>query len=176
MTTRINKSIAEDAATSLLMDAKVKLDGYKKELDDYLEKVIIKSIPKHIFDFYNSLSNSEKNFIRDSDAWYVKVAGTNYLTHTSKKYPTESSYTQYINIKEEEDKRKVDFLAKRYFSFEKEFNDTFAETVNTLVKLSSYKRVSEIFPEALPHLPKYENQKMMVSIDSVRDKIKEISL
>ena len=178
MSYRINKENAAEIADKLLNTAIVKKEALKRELDGLLISLIKEEIPEMVKELYKDPLYNK--YMRSINSWYVyystdrSTKGTYWFT--SKLDLPYKDGNNAFTIKGKEDAVRVEKMVRYLSDFEAEIKSTKAEIISTLLKLGTYKRISEDFSEASKFLPVKENTQVMINIENTVSKIKKLSL
>ena len=163
MSNRITKYTAEKAANKLRdFYFNEKIDATKKSLDDFINALVDKYVPKPVLDMFDENPNlfEKKNtisFYNDNEQSYwsrTKYLNMNPLRALPNK-PLSINDDDWAVLKEKI--KELDELNVKAYNYVK-------EVTSALTTLGTYSKISENFPEALPY----------INVDSVNDKYEKI--
>lgn len=162
---RITKSIAEQTAKSLIEAKRKELESKKQDVKNFLTPIVKAKIPKEILSSYSNFPDyfSTYNYVR------LVGNGFNYRNfNINEKLPlTKSEFNP-----DEKQAKKLSELVNKYDDFRDKLNKLETELINAIFNLKTYKSVEENFPEAFLLLPKIENNKVMINLSDIRNKLK----
>jgi hypothetical protein len=169
MSTRINKTIAEEVSSKMLNKLFIKKLTAKENVENFIGNLLIDRLPKEILACFRD--NNLKKFVRTSSSFRVYYHSDYYWISFKNRYPstdeeklilTHDEGIKFHKLREEEE----DLKTKYKYLFE--------ETVGLLMKLQTYNKIKQEFPEAAEHLPERLNTSLMINIEDTRKKINEI--
>lgn len=164
---KITKLIAESIADKLLETADSKIDSIKKSIDDYVSGKIFGRTPAKIIECFND--KALRRFICTSS--YIGIAGPGL--HYSLNLKQELPYSGDRLVLNENEARELELMTRIKKDLIDERRKVFDEIVLTLMKLSTFNRVREQFPEAGELLPNV-NTKIALNIDNVRNNLNSL--
>lgn len=150
MSTKISKQRAYDIAKQMSNSAiEPKRKELKSELEVILEPFIIKQIPKDIMELH---SKYPKFFETTSTYRPVVIGVGDFGVTMSKRYPSTGEYGKPIEVSKEAYKKmiKIHHQIENLRSKEDELKRNIEATLN---QLSTFKKISENFNEAMSFIP-----------------------
>jgi len=166
---RITKEIAENVTKELLAKKVEKKHELLKEIGEITRQELILSVPPKVMELFNQ--KEEKIFF--------KTESNIYLTDFSKlgvyfSPIPKSDGNYYYKFTNEETRKKVDVLYKKYIALEKQIEQLKEEIKHSLLALKTFKRIEEQFPEAFKFLPK-DNSAFLpaLNIRKIQDSLKD---
>jgi hypothetical protein len=165
---RITKAIAEHVAKCMTAPEDKVIKELRIELQKSVKKNYIESLP---VDVIKVSKNYPLYFRRTSGVTNYQIGGfvpffNEYNDSESDLFP-EKAHSQYLPSDAEIK------LFQRKDKLKSQYRKLNTEIQQALLGLGSYKRVSEQFPEAVPHLPKLGRTEIMIDIASLRGRISQ---
>lgn len=164
---RISQDAAYEAAKKIAEPLKVKAKALKKQLEKFVIAEYLKEVPKEVLNLWET----HKSYIKNSSYLYVHGPGINHdhISFLNEDIPCSStsitldSKAAAIYVK----------LKNAAHDARKKYDDTVEEIKNTLLTLSTHKKIGEIMPNALRFLPetKDNTRELIVQIQPVVDKV-----
>jgi len=164
---KISKSIALDIAKSLTDKKRKEVVALEENLKAITTEIANSKIPKEVLAFHKKFP---KYCYLSSD---IRVSGNgfNFETFNTKEFPSENTWMKNV-VLDKSQATKLQEASHKYDDARKEYKKLFSEIELACLQLSTSKRISEKFPEAIPFLPKENvSQALSVNIDQIRKKL-----
>ena len=166
MTTKLSKVACAEIARKMVISLDKEINECKQYFNDLHEKKLINGIPKHLLELY-------KDYFKVATRGYLYLNGNSRCIET--KFNSiickQSTSALYITDKKEvEEANKIYDLEQ---ILRKKRNDLKKELTEVLFKLSTYKRITEHLPEAVPYLPEMTNLLPQINLNEFREKLKK---
>ena len=168
MSIRITKATAEEVTNILLSNLKQKRDSAQNELKSFVSKKYLETIPKEIVDIYNNVEL--RRFLDKTSMIYIFYMGSHFSISVDESLPYRNGERLNLN---REDAEILEKLRNEYNKLKSQYSELYFETVNTLMRLATYNKINQEFPEAGKLLPE-QNNKLMININATRQKVKEV--
>jgi hypothetical protein len=166
---RITKEIAENVTKELLSKKVEKKSELLKEIGAITRQELILSIPMKVMELFSQ--PEEKRFFQTESSVYLMDFSRLRVSFSPIPKSDGNYYYKFTN---EETRKKVGVLYKKYIALEKQINQLEDEIKHSLLSLKTFKRIEEQFPEAFKFLPK-DNGAFLpaLNIRKIQDSLKD---
>jgi len=166
---RITKDIAQDVAIKLLAKKYASIKQFKLQLAEKIKPAYDKTIPEDVLKTASKYPDyfDINNYVRlNGNGWNYVNINMEGLKVVSKRSisPLFEPQGKFADV--------IKKLHNELADKESEVKQLKTEIENTLYSLRTYAKISEIFPEAVPFLPKHENTQLVVNVQGLRDRLK----
>jgi hypothetical protein len=167
----ITKNIAEQIADKLLTGAKEKIIQKEIELGKVVKNIYDSKIPSEVFDLLNNLpekwqhTKCRVHFITDNDLHFFDVNIKDHVFGSNDHYCecSEKEYNIMMKIQTE-----INDIKKNIKTYK-------SQIVAQMLKMRTFKRIRENFPEIAIHLPEENSQNLpAINIHEILSNIKNI--
>jgi len=162
---RITKQLAEEIANKLVEKLDVKL----KTIDDQLAEIYyeeqIKIVPLSVMTIFES----HPDYIHKTTSGYLYYGGQCVWIKGVKPFPCITK----SNVTDKDICSKIEKLVSNQISTKKERKELFEELQQTLLKLTTFNKIREYFPEASGFLPE-PKMEIAINITDTRNRLNSI--
>jgi hypothetical protein len=166
---KITKTLADEIANKLVQKLDIKIEDTNKQFRDILYSEALKQVPEDVLSqFYK-----DSTWVKTSKNSYFTFGGVNHVYYYFDKcFPCKNAET--IVVKDADISDKLTKLHNKLSDLSKKRKDLIVELTNTLLKLGTYNRVRESFPEAAEYLSSEAKMELAINIQDTRDKLKSL--
>ena len=162
---RITKALAEEISNKLVEKLDNQIQSADKKLAEILYREAIKKVPKEVMTAFNL----HPQWIQKTTSAYVHYGAQQCYIKGEKMFPYLSSIkTQDVDICVD-----IDNILNEKDGLKTKRSNLFDELSATILKLSTYAKVREFFPEAAHLLPELKME-IAINIKDTRDRLKAI--
>ncbi|MDP1818059.1 MAG: hypothetical protein Q8K92_26640 [Leadbetterella sp.] len=165
---KISKAIAEHVAKVMTRPQAKVISALYEELQISVTTNYLASLPSEVKETFHT----HPDYFRvTTSVYHFKIGGHVHFHNIDKPntvyHLPEKLHKTYIPTDAEEK------LARKKEKLELEHKRLILEIQQAVIALGTYKRVSEQFPEAIPHLPKLGRTEIMIDLTSLRSRVSQ---
>jgi len=165
---RITKDLTYQIIEKLVSPITEKIKQNEQLLCDIASKIMIDKCPKEVIKIWNFV---DKKYIRSNNSINVAYLGSYYYCYFDLSYPSKDDC---INIVDIETANKFQDIVNNNIDLRAKSKKLSKELEITILKLSTYARIKEQFPEAAAFLPSEQKMEIALNIQDIRNKLKDL--
>jgi hypothetical protein len=173
MTKRLSKTECSEIATKMTSGIQSEINKCEKYFGDLARKLLAKKVPKEVTLVFEQSVRGHW-FVHTKTNCQLSIGVNRYVWTSFEQVPvSRENLHNTVCIDNASDEKEANIIYDRMDALKNKKKLMKTEIESVLFKLATYKKVSEFFPEALPFLPKVqENQLPQINLDSFREKLK----